>query len=328
MAARPKTPRPKYDRPSAACRGAWPILRKAFSTMSGWRTRAAIGGMALFFLCTLGRLTRLFPFDPAATRWSLQEDYAHSNVPQGPNVRQFRCARSDAGIVIGVDGPGMLEWRFARPGPYPTVIQPFFVPLQGKASRITLALANHPEPRVLARDLPLRNRPLDIGAYVKDTDVFALRFEGVNARLEAIRFFEPSARPPMPWAVILVALMLTGLALWMQDRTMLVLLALSLWGFYLRWNVFATHYSLPLEGDAPGYWSLARAFEWRHLFMTGPREPGLLWVVRAARFAFGDSIRSLRFLGVLASVSWIPLTSALASAAGCPPAVGLGAAAL
>ncbi len=293
--------------------------------MSPWRAKAALGGVALILLCATGRLTGLFPFEPASAHWSQQEDFTQGKIPKGPNVRQSHAARSLKGIVIGVDGPGFLEWQFSRSGPFPTVVQPFFVPGEGQESRIIIATPQHPEPRVLFHNLPLHNHPFDIAPWVKNENAFVLRFEATGARLEDIRFYEPSQLPPIPWSVLLVALLLAGLAIYQRNRPALFILSIGLLAFFLRWNTFRTYFSLPLEGDARSYWFLGETFDWRHPFMAGPREPGFIWAVHAARFAFGDSIRAIRFLGVLISSLWSSLTVELACAAGWPLWVGLAA---
>ncbi len=284
--------------------------------------------LSILLLCVLGRLTHLFPFAPSSTRWSLEEDYTHGGIPKTGSVQQFRSVRSNLGILIGADGPGFVEWRFARPGPFPTIIQPFFIPAQHQLGQITLRTPGHPAPILLSRDLPLRHRAMDISSALRHEKAYALRFEGTGAMLEGIRFFEPSETPPVPWVVVLIVLFVTGLVLWSGNYSALIILALSLLGFFLRWKVFQTYYSLPLKGDPVEYWTLAQIFQWRHPLLTNYREPGFIWMVYAARRLFGDSIRSLTFLGVLLSTSWIPLTAELAAAAGWPLWVGIGAAAM
>jgi hypothetical protein len=296
--------------------------------MNSLRVRAAVGFLVLLVLCLLGRLMHFFPFAPVVTRWSLQEDYVHGQIPKTGSVNQSHCARSDTGILIGSDGPGFIEWKFSRPGPFPTVVQPFFIPLSDQPCRITLWTPKVPEPRVLYQNFSLRNRPFDLSALVRDEKVYTLRFEGTQALLEDIRFYELLQLPPFPWAVLLVAALLTVVVLGRRNWPELVILGLALIGFYFRWRTFLTYYSLPLEGDATGYWSLGHAFQWKHPLMTGSREPGFIWMVYMARLAFGDSIRSLRFMCILISTLLIPFTAEVARAAKWPLWVGVGAAAL
>src|SRR5438874_227510 len=103
-------------------------------------------------------------------------------MPRAYAVQQSQCALSDNGIVIGVNGPGFVEWKFSRSGPFPSVIQPFFVPAPGQGGRILLRTPSQPVPHILFDKLPLRNRPFDISATLKDENAFALRFEGIQAR--------------------------------------------------------------------------------------------------------------------------------------------------
>jgi hypothetical protein len=293
--------------------------------MSFWRSKTVIGGVVFLLLCVTGRLIGLFPFQSPVLRWSLQEDYTQCRFPQGPNLRQSHCGRSVTGILIGVDGPGILEWQFSRTGPFPTIVQPFFDTIDGQESRITLVTPHHHKPRILFHNLPLHYRPFDIAPLVTHENEFVLRFEGTRTLLEGIRFYEPSQTIPFPWAAVFVVVFFAGIMIRQKEKSTLIVVSLGLLAFLMRWKIFRTYFSLPLEGDAAGYWSLAQAFDWHHPFTTGPREPGFIWAAHAARWCFGDSIRSVRFLGVLMSSLWSVLTVELASAVGWPSWVGLAA---
>jgi hypothetical protein len=293
------------------------------SGVRGTAVGVLVGLLVLAGLHAVGFL----PLPPLHLTGQLHEFYLKGQKPETPNVTGVRVARSDQGLVIGVGRPGYVEWRFPPGAASPSIVQPYFLPSVSHPARILRVSPT--ETRVLVNNRPWRNRALRLDRPGKESGEFSVRFEGQDAWLREIYFFQsPDALPGA--AVPLMALGL--LAVWIffhrRNPNLIVLGIVVCAGFLIRWPAYLTHYRVPLGGDAEYFWQLAREWNWHAPFSTGTREPGFIWLVKAALVLFGDSQRSARFLGLGLSCGVLVMIYRIALSAGWGARVGLVAAGL
>ncbi len=273
--------------------------------MISWRKIALL---TVLFLALQSWLTGPL-FRPVNNSWTLIEDLTAGRPPAHKNVSSGAVGPSAAGTVIGVGRPGWGQWNFSAPGPLPTTIQPFFLPPPHTRSGVYL-LTGGGERIALAEDTLLRNRSINFHDKVKGVSSFQIRFEGENALLSGVKFRQPVepgiANKALALAFFCLALIFArGLAL--GDKTTMLLSALTAAGLILRWSALCAHWHIPLEGDASGYWQLARELKLSNPFATGIREPAFIWLMKLGTL-FGDSERSARFVSLIFSCALIPMT--------------------
>ncbi|OGR90718.1 MAG: hypothetical protein A2992_08525 [Elusimicrobia bacterium RIFCSPLOWO2_01_FULL_59_12] len=278
-----------------------------------------IGLAAAALLLTL---TGSIPFHSRQAAWTFAEEYAGGRAPSYPKIVVQEGVRTSEGLRVGEDRPGVLEWRFAAPGPLPTVVQPDWMPDPKYPARLVLVIPSSPTPRffVLSENLPLRYRAIDFTSRAGGAPAFALRFEGRRALLKGMKLSQPVDRPPSIWPFVVVLILLGFFLPGGWDSRIVLLLAGA--GFLLRWFEFANYFSVPLAGDGQDYWFLTQNFQWSHPFQTGSREPLFIWVLKAGLALFGDSERTLRFMTVLFSCGCIALICRLPGLFSWPPWVG------
>jgi hypothetical protein len=278
----------------------------------------------------LARASSFLPFKPVRNLWSVNEEYTQGRVPAFPSFRAQGVGRSVDGLVIGVHGPGVVEWSFSAPLPYPSIIAPYFLPSGQGPSRIALFLRSPAasRSRLLWSDLPLHYRAINVQRFLKGTTNFSLQISATGAILQGLRLYQPSEPPPHPWAALALLIVITMALAFKKRWTALALWLLVGGAFWLRWLSWLNYYAVPLEGDATGYWWLAHQLHWSHPFYTQYREPGFIWLLNLAKSVLGDSEQSARFLGLATSCACVPLTYAVARAFERPPWEGLLAAAL
>jgi len=234
-------------------------------------------------------------------------------IPSYKKVASAAIGPSAAGTIIGTGGPGWGQWNFSSPGPLPTTVQPFFLPPAGSASGVYL-LTGEGNRVPLAENLPLRGRAINFQDKVKGLRFFSIRFEGTGAVLSGVRFIQASepgvSEKGLFLALFCLALVL-GRGLLPGEYQTAAIALITAAGLLLRWAALTHYWDVPLEGDAAGYWGLARALKFSSPLANDTREPVFIWLLRLGETLFGDSQRSARFISLLFSCAVIPLTWAL-----------------
>lgn len=263
----------------------------------------------------------------------MNEDLEQLKTPVYPRVSAQKHARSADGVIVGITAPGFVQWEFDSRGPLPSVIQPYFIPGGNSPSALKLIIRKGAGTQsvTLSENLPLRYRAIDFSRHLKDATAYTLRFEGKNALLKGVRFYQPVSAD-IPAGSLLTGISCLALCVFFAARvknySASAICVVTLAGLMLRWAVFCDYYSVPLEGDAPGYWSLARCLNWAQPFSTSYREPVFMWFLKSAGFLLGNSERSARFLTLIFSCALIPLTYLLGVTLKWPKTAAILAAAL
>jgi len=260
--------------------------------------RVLLAGAVVWLLL---RMQGFIPLVPIHNSWTMEKDFQGGKIPSYPGVTGTHVARSTDGILVGVGMPGRLDWRFTTSGPFPSTFRPAWEPNLGTNSAIRLILPASSPPRLirLSTDLPLRYTAFNLQPYLKGQSEYRIRFEGQNSILQGIHWYQSSDHSPT-WLPLVI--ILAGLFMACPWKPMpLTVCALAAVGLILRWHIFFNYFAVPLEGDAAGFWQIARSWSLLHPFATRSHEPVYIWLLSTARMFFGDSERSARFMGCLLS---------------------------
>jgi hypothetical protein len=276
----------------------WPI-RKA-----PWILEFGIGFILLYATHTL-------PLRKVSVQWQMEEVYTNGRIPSGAVVQEH-CVRTPAGLRVGADEPGWLEYRFGPSGPTPTAFKTEWLPDLSAPSRIVVRQPDGPFTHeiVLSRRLPMHIGAFDVSRYVDRKKPYSIRFEGRNALLKSMWVYQVEAPLISAWPFWLIGLLL----LWRRRENPYKagLVVILLIGFGLRWREFLNFFSVPLQSDAIEYRVLAQSLSWAHPFQTGPREPFFIWLVRVATAMIGPADQTSRLLTLLISCGCIGMVFKLA----------------
>ncbi|HVO32976.1 MAG TPA: hypothetical protein VMU17_03615, partial [Elusimicrobiota bacterium] len=190
------------------------------------------------------RMSGFLPLAPLHVAWSSQENYEGGVLPKYPWIRVDHASPSTEGLMIGVGEPGFAEWHFARPGPYPTTVQAYWLPAD-RRSRIVLSAGDGPRREIVLASgrIPLHFRAIDLTGWTAKSTAFAVRFEGENSILQALHWFE--GQDPVPSCAALVCAILMMLLCLARTTDSLAIVALAVVALGLRWRFFRDYFSAP-----------------------------------------------------------------------------------
>lgn len=169
----------------------------------------------------------------------------------------------------------------------------------------------------------LRHRSFDLTPHIEAGHTYLLKFRvhggaagarGVLTELSVRRNEDFPRFPPLHTAAwvtmgLFIAWMMNSRKPWRKRH---VAFAVGLAAFAVRWQTMGALYGVPLEGDAPGYQSLAADLSWRHPFNTGVREQLFVWMDYITRHLFGTADVYIRLLTLVLSVGIVVGTYLLA----------------
>ncbi|MBI2068991.1 MAG: glycosyltransferase family 39 protein [Elusimicrobia bacterium] len=174
------------------------------------------------------------------------------------------------------------------------------------------------------RDLPLPNVPLGCLAFCFGVLLYRYAsWRRIPGPVRLVAFFAPVAAglfidvlQPFPFDAVTLGLMfLSVLAAYAYERRgrrqqlpwLWFLAAATLAGFVLRWQELLAVQYLPLQGDAPGFFQLARDLQWSRPLDTGIREPFFVWAARLGLALAPDTDFHFRLITLDLGLALIPM---------------------